>query len=96
MYVDDNFHYGDEENRYKLGEFRTCEDARDACGHLVDDFLEGVLREAMDSNELYRIYALYGEDPFIVSQDGVCSFSAWDYARERCKKLCGEKVSFFS
>ena len=36
VYVDDNFHHGDEEKRYRLGEFRTCEHAGDACRHLID------------------------------------------------------------
>lgn len=35
VYVDDNFHFMDESERYKLGAFETCEEAIAACknGH---------------------------------------------------------------
>jgi hypothetical protein len=86
--VDDNFHYMDEEYRYKLGEFRDCQGAIAACKKIVDEFLLANYRPGMASGELWQQYSFFGEDPFISTTDGNCRFSAWSYARERCKAIC--------
>jgi len=91
VYVDDNFHYMDESERYKLGEFETCEEATAVCRRIVDEFLEQGYEKGMSFKELYKGYIGFGEDPFIVSGDKTCFFSAWDYAKERCRALCGEE-----
>ena len=91
VYVDDNFHYMDKSERYKLGDFETCEEAVAACKKIVDEFLEKGYQKGMSFKELYEGYIGFGEDPFIVSDDKKCFFSAWSYARERCIELCGEK-----
>ncbi|PYS92947.1 MAG: hypothetical protein DMF64_06710 [Acidobacteria bacterium] len=86
--VADNFHYMDEVERYQLGEFHTAEAALAAARCLVDDELAAHYQPGMSANELYRLYTSFGVDPFIVSADGDCHFSAWDYARGRCQELC--------
>jgi hypothetical protein len=91
VYVDDNFHYMDESERYKLGEFDTCEEATVVCKRIVDEFLEQGYVKGMSFKELYKGYIGFGEDPYIVSGDKTCFFSAWDYAKERCRELCGEE-----
>lgn len=91
VYVDDNFHYRDKSERYKLGEFRTCEEAVAACKKIVDEFLERGCGEDVSWKELYSGYTMFGEDPFIISDDESCNFSAWDYAKKRCRELCGEE-----
>ncbi len=86
VFVDDNFHYADKDERYKLGEFVSLEDAIVSCKQLVDSFLDTNYKPGMTSEELYRSYTGFGEDPFIV---GVASsFSAWEYARGRCDEIC--------
>ncbi len=40
--LDDNFHYMDEEHRYKYGEFSTYEKAVAACKKVVDEELRDV------------------------------------------------------
>ena len=40
VFVDDNFHYMDESERYKLGEFADCASAMAACKQIVDEFLD--------------------------------------------------------
>ena len=40
VFVDDNFHYMDESERYKLGEFPDCASAVAACKQIVDEFFE--------------------------------------------------------
>jgi hypothetical protein len=86
VYVDDNFHYMDESRRYKLGDFDDCQSAVAACKRIVDDFLA-----RCDANrtaeELFTQYTSFGEDAWIGSDDAACSFSAWQYAKERCGEL---------
>ena len=89
VFVDDNFHYTDEDERYKLGEFDSLEEAIAACKKIVDSNLLANHKPEMTSVELYSAYCGFGEDPFIVVKTGEPpSFSAWDYARERCDEIC--------
>ena len=87
VYVDDNFHYMDESERYKFGDFDSCEEAVAVCKRIVDEFLEQGYKEGVTYEDLYQGYTLFGEDPFIVSDDRNCFFSAWSYAKERCREL---------
>lgn len=85
VYVDDNFHSGDESERYKLGEFETREEALVACRGKVDEFFERINKGEHSFKELWEGYMLYGEDPFIYNDDvNEIKFSAWAYAKERC------------
>lgn len=86
VFVDDNFHYMDESERYKLGEFSDCPSAVAACKQMVDKFLATCDLNNTDA-EIYRQYVSFGEDPWIRSDDPECKFSAWNYARERAKEL---------
>ncbi len=90
LFVDDNFHYMDEESRYKSGTFDTYSEALAKAKAIVDEFLEQGHVPGMTSGELYRAYTGFGEDPFIIPA-GDERFSAWDYARERCKELCRDE-----
>ncbi len=87
VYVDDNFHFGEEEERYKLDEYHSCQAAKDACMNIVDDFMRRGYREGISFKELWEGYMMFGEDPFIVSDDANCRFSAWTYAKQRCREL---------
>lgn len=90
VFVDDNFHYMDEEERYKLGDFSSYEEAVEACKRIVDEFLESAYKKGVSFEELYRGYIGFGEDPFVVPDDRVNHFSAWDYAKARCRELCSK------
>jgi hypothetical protein len=87
VYVDDNFHYMDESKRTILGEFANEEEALAAARKLVDDFLADLETEGKSSEELYKTYVEFGEDPWI---SGV-TFSAWDYAKQRCREIASLK-----
>ena len=92
--VDDNYHYQDESKRHKLGTFETAEDAIEACRRHVDKCLVESYEPGFSAGELYGKYTMFGEDPFIVSEDEVpVRFSAWDYAKEKCKDICGSESS---
>ena len=92
VYVDDNFHFMDESERYRVGEFQSHDEAVAACKKVVDGFLEGEFKKGMSSEELYELYMMFGEDPFIIPSDEAEHFSAWEYAKGRCMELCnGDK-----
>ncbi len=86
VYVDDNFHSGDESERYKLGEFETREEALAACKQKVEEYFERIKRGEHSFQELWEGYMLYGEDPFIINDDDADRFSAWEYAKQRCQE----------
>jgi hypothetical protein len=91
VFIDDNFHYMDESERYELGEFPTLDAAIAASRKIVDEYLLSAYKPGMTAHALYRSYTSFGEDPFIVAvssnETGVL-FSAWDYAKSRCDELC--------
>lgn len=88
VYIDDNFHFMDENERYKGGEFDDCESAKKHCMEIVDAFLIKGYQRGMDWNELLSSYKGFGEDPWVSSSDADCQFSAWDYAEKRCQEIC--------
>lgn len=89
VYVDDNFHYMDESERYKLGEFDDCQSAVAACKGIVDEFLSSC-DPNKGADEMFKQYTIFGEDPWISSDEPDCKFSAWEYARARCHQLTQE------
>lgn len=88
VFVDDNFHYMDESERFTFGKFTSYDAAIAACKQIVDKFLEASCKGIQPSSDaLYEHYVAYGPDPFIVSNAPSTSqvpFSAWTYAREQC------------
>ena len=84
--MDDNFHYMDKSERYKLGDFEDCQRATAACKAIVDRFLASVSHDCT-AEELFKQYTSFGEDPWIASDDRGCQFSAWTYAKGRCGEL---------
>jgi hypothetical protein len=87
VFVDDNFHYMDESERYKLGEFPTYAEAVAACKRLVEEYLLENPKPDETPAEKYAAYVSFGPDPFIVTDDPevkTAKFSAWDYAKSRC------------
>ncbi len=88
--VGDNFHYMDETEGYELGSFASLEAAVQAAQAIVDSFLASEFRPGMTAQQLYKQYVTFGEDPFIIGSDpGEDTFSAWNYARQRCEEMCG-------
>ena len=88
--VDDNFHYQDESERYKKGDYPTAKAAVAACKQIVDDYLSAAYREGMPASELYRSYTSFGDDPFVVSESGRTRYSSWAYAKKRCSEICDQ------
>ena len=88
VFVDDNFHYQDESERYRLGEYETWEEAVAACRKLVDGSLLHLYKPGESAADLYFSYTSFGEDPFIRPSPRGERFSAWEYARQRCNEIC--------
>ena len=91
VYVNENSHYMDDSERYKLGEFDDCQSAVAACKRIVDEFLEKT--GSVSAADLFGQYTTFGEDPWIQatgSSVAECKFSAWDYARQRCCERAGK------
>jgi hypothetical protein len=87
VYVDDNYHYMDLDERYKLDDFATLDEAIAACKRVVDQFLSDEVDPATTPKEQFVQYLGFGPDPFIVTNDPEAAnppFSARDYAREKC------------
>ena len=89
--VDDNYHYMDESERYAAGEFATLAEAIAVAQKIVDDYLLSAYHPGMTEDELGASYTMFGDDPFIVSEEvsGV-PFSARDYARRRVAEMCAD------
>jgi hypothetical protein len=89
--VDDNFHYQDSDERWEQGTYETLEEALTACRGLVDQFLKKAHKPGTSAEALYSHYTSFGDDPFIVvidDADDRAKFSAWTYAKERCRVIC--------
>jgi hypothetical protein len=95
VYVDDNFHYMDTDERYEFGKFDTLDEAIKECKAIVDrslTHLVGQINEAPNAEKLYSMYVAFGEDPWVSHSSGPLTpkFYAWGYAKEQCEKLCKE------
>ncbi len=78
VFVDDNFHYQDEDERDYIGEFATAEEAIAKCKEIVRESVESCREPGMTAEEIYKGYVSFGDDPWI---QGV-EFSAWGYAKQ--------------
>lgn len=89
VWVDDNFHYMDESNRYELGKYESLAAAIAAAKRIVDEYLLSAYKHGITADQLYHSYVSFGEDPFIIPSEGnEILFSAWNYAKARCQELC--------
>lgn len=91
IYVDDNFHYMDEDERYTAACFENYQDAVKYCKNFVDKELLRMYKPGMTGAKLYDDYTDFGEDPFIrPHNDNEEYFSAWKYAEKKSIDICKE------
>lgn len=90
VFIDDNFHFMDQTQRYASGTFDSYDEAVAKCKEIIDEFLESAIEPCMTAKQLYSSYTMFGEDPYI---DGETDkhFSAWNYAEGMCEKMTGIK-----
>ncbi|MCU4653508.1 hypothetical protein N8I71_11745 [Roseibacterium sp. SDUM158016] len=84
---DDNFHYGNEDERYRYGAFGNYDEAVAACRQIVDEYLDSASADTAEA--LWDSYTSFGEDPWIDAPPPTGSerFSAWTYAKQRAFEL---------
>jgi hypothetical protein len=88
--VDDNYHYMHQDERYQAAEFGDYASAVEKCEAIVEDCLQEQLqyRPGMSAESLLIAFKMFGEDPWVSpTPEGVESFSAWDYAEQRCQEV---------
>jgi hypothetical protein len=88
----DNFHYMETRKDADSGVFESYEAAAAACREIVDRSLAWHHKPGMTAKRLYDDYQDFGDDPYIVAIDGAPHgerFSAWTYAKQRCREICG-------
>lgn len=94
VFIDDNYHALDESERVFHAAYNSCEEAVAGCKKIVDDFLQEEFKKGMTAEGLYDQYKFGGPDPFIVEKGGSSTsdviFSAWNYAKQRCKEITGQ------
>ena len=93
VFTDDNFHFMDESERSSDGTFDTFDDAVSRAIELVDKSLRWERWQCENQNnpdELYDRYMDFGDDPFVRPCPEGANFSAWEYAKTRCKEICEE------
>jgi hypothetical protein len=100
--VNDNFHSMDETELLTDGEFDTEEAAIARAKEIVDKCLADLYSQLsqqrqpgieMSSEELYRQYTAFGDNPLVVAEDRTVAFSGWSYAREKCFEIVSGKLS---
>ena len=91
LMIDSHARYQDESARYEWGACSDYQTAVQTAQKIVDEYLLSIYRPGMRAEALFVSYSLFGEDPFIVPDDGEPPFSAWTYAQRRCQELCSEE-----
>ena len=83
VWIDDNFHFMDEDERVFHGEFSTPTQAIVACQKIVDANIESITENLTDPDKAYESYVCFGDDPWI---EGV-EFSASEYAKIKIREF---------
>ncbi|MEX0910060.1 MAG: hypothetical protein WDZ75_02065 [Candidatus Paceibacterota bacterium] len=92
--VDDNYHYMDESERYTSGSFATLEEAIEECKKIARSSLADMYKEGIEPGTLGAQWAMFGEDPFVYSEEIKFEkppFSARSFIDEKlCKEIIEE------
>jgi hypothetical protein len=88
VFVDDNFHYMDEDERYSSGVFQTYSEALRHAKQIVDKSLRDLHETGKSADDLIASYVSFGEDPWIrPTPQGMERFSARAYAPQRAHEI---------
>ena len=88
IYVDDNYHYMDESERYVAGSYSSLEEAVERCKEITIKSLEDFYENGITPENLSAQWAMFGEDPFVFGGDGAVPFSARKFITvELCKAI---------
>lgn len=88
VFVDDNFHYMDEDERYSAGVFQTYGEALRHAKRIVDKSLHELHETGKSADDLMASYVSFGQDPWIrPTPQGTERFSARAYAPQRANEI---------
>ena len=88
VYVDDNYHFMDEDERYTVGSFNSLEEALEKCREITIRSLDDLYESGIIPEKLKAQWSMFGEDPFIRGGDGSVPFSARKFITpELCKVI---------
>jgi len=86
VFIDDNFHYADEDERIAAGSFASLGEAIERCKEITIRSLKDLYEKGMTPEGLHTQWIMFGDDPFIVGGDGPVPFSAREFiSTELCK-----------
>jgi hypothetical protein len=87
----DHFHYMREEENYDLDRYESAAEAVAEARRQVDDCLLHMHKPGMGAAEVWQLYTMFGDDPYVLAEGGApaVDFHAWDYARQRAGELTG-------
>ncbi len=92
VFIDDNYHYMDEGERYAIGSYDSLEKAIEACEKITLRSLNDLYEEGITPEALSARWAMFGEDPFIVGCENGVPFSARKYVTTAlCRSLIDSK-----
>jgi hypothetical protein len=89
--VDDNYHYGDESERYDGGSYATLNEAIRRCEELTIQSVKNSYEKGRTAGEMMALWSMFGEDPFIIGADSEePPFSARKFVTE---ELCARVIA---
>jgi hypothetical protein len=88
IFVDDNFHYMDESERYAAGSYNSLEEAIGQCKELTIKSLKDLYEKGITPEKLQTQWLMFGEDPYVFGGSGAVPFSARKFVSiELCKEI---------
>ena len=92
--VDDNYHHGSESDRYTAGSYDSLEEAVEKCKKITVKSLEHFYEEGITPEKLSAQWAMFGEDPYILTGKGSVPFSARKFVTtELCQLIIDSKLA---
>jgi hypothetical protein len=88
IFVDDNYHYMDESERYAVGSYDSLEEAVSKCEEITIRSLRDLYENGITPETLRSQWAMFGEDPYVFGGDGAVPFSARKFiSTELCEEI---------
>src|SRR5437870_5325213 len=87
LLVQDFSDYGECDAAREVGSLATRAEALAAAQARVGACLEEFYVAGIGAEELFQQWSLFGEDVFLLPDEGVPPFSAMDYARDRSREM---------
>jgi hypothetical protein len=82
VFIDDNYHFMDEDKRTTGPTFATYGEAVAWCQTYLERHLQELAKPGMSAADLIAGYKSFGDDPWITPEPEGTHFSAWDFVEE--------------